>query len=99
MTGLLAFLAIGQLADGLTLAYIEATSPGLLQYEQNGLVGIVLGFGGAWAVALIKMALVLAVAYIAVRRRRLSTRWTALLGIVACTGFIGAAFNLMAVLS
>ena len=91
----LALLALGQLADALTL-YL-AGQHGLLGYEANGITAALLGAGGVPLVFLTKLALVALV--VAAAQLAPGRRWTRyLVALVALSGFIGAAFNLGAML-
>ena len=95
---LVLLLAIGQLLDGLTLAYVAHNEPWLLAWEQNSITGALLAAGGVALVLAVKAALVTGV--LAAHRLgagRHGIRWRVLIVLVAASGFIGAAGNLWSV--
>ncbi len=92
-------LALGQLLDGLTFAYVALVDPRLLDYEQSPFTLALYAAGGVAMVLLVKAALVLAV-LTADRMSRSGLRdhkWRILIGLVALSGFVGAACNLWSV--
>lgn len=96
---MIVLLALGQLLDGLTLAYIAEVRPSLLAFEMNGITGALLAAGGVGLVLAVKAALVIAVTA-ADRLSRTGLRdhkWRLLIGLVALSGFVGAAGNIWSV--